>query len=174
MVRHYFPPRLVLSDLRTDDGRLRGGVLPRLRPRNVSPRSSEGAPSLGHNSSDWWLVGITPFPRGYSFPGGRACVCITPRYNPWAGALVDYRLVDRHYGVARRRPAQRSGRCIWLPGGCIRFWSPYLFASIPVNRFLHVITGPLNIALRPERPMGTLIRCQWKRSTNRHYRCWFI
>jgi hypothetical protein len=32
-----------------------------------------------------------------------------------------------------------------------------LFATIPVNRFLHVITGPLNIALRPERPMGTLV-----------------
>ena len=31
------------------------------------------------------------------------------------------------------------------------------FATIPVNRFLHVITGPLNIAGRPERPMGTLV-----------------
>src|SRR5438874_3492653 len=31
------------------------------------------------------------------------------------------------------------------------------FATIPVNRFLHVITGPLNIAGRPERPMGRLV-----------------
>ncbi len=31
------------------------------------------------------------------------------------------------------------------------------FATIPVNRFLHVITGPLNIAARPERPMGELV-----------------
>jgi len=31
------------------------------------------------------------------------------------------------------------------------------FATIPVDRFLHVITGPLNIAGRPERPMGTLV-----------------
>jgi Fe-S oxidoreductase len=31
------------------------------------------------------------------------------------------------------------------------------FATIPVNRFLHVITGPLNIAARPERPMGALV-----------------
>ena len=31
------------------------------------------------------------------------------------------------------------------------------FATIPVNRFLHVITGPLNIAGRPERPMGALV-----------------
>jgi Fe-S oxidoreductase len=30
-------------------------------------------------------------------------------------------------------------------------------ATIPVDRFLHVITGPLNIAARPERPMGTLM-----------------
>ena len=28
------------------------------------------------------------------------------------------------------------------------------FATIPLNRFLHVITGPINIAARPERPMG--------------------
>ena len=34
------------------------------------------------------------------------------------------------------------------------------FATIPVNRFLHVITGPLNIAVRPERPMGTLVPLQ--------------
>jgi len=31
------------------------------------------------------------------------------------------------------------------------------FATIPVDRFLHVITGPLNIAGRPERPMGALV-----------------
>ena len=31
------------------------------------------------------------------------------------------------------------------------------FATIPVNRFLHVITGPLNIAARPARPMGELV-----------------
>jgi Fe-S oxidoreductase len=31
------------------------------------------------------------------------------------------------------------------------------FATIPVNRFLHVITGPLNIAGRPRRPMGMLV-----------------
>jgi len=31
------------------------------------------------------------------------------------------------------------------------------FASIPLNRFLHVGTGPLNIATRPERPMGQLV-----------------
>ncbi|MDQ3198759.1 MAG: (Fe-S)-binding protein, partial [Verrucomicrobiota bacterium] len=31
------------------------------------------------------------------------------------------------------------------------------FATIPVNRFLHVITGPMNIAARPERPMGALV-----------------
>jgi Fe-S oxidoreductase len=30
-------------------------------------------------------------------------------------------------------------------------------ATIPVNRFLHVITGPLNIAAHPERPMGALV-----------------
>jgi ferredoxin len=32
-----------------------------------------------------------------------------------------------------------------------------LFATLPVNRFLHIITGPLNIATRPNRPMGALI-----------------
>src|SRR5262245_29543736 len=29
--------------------------------------------------------------------------------------------------------------------------------TIPVDRFLHVITGPLNIAVRPERPIGALV-----------------
>lgn len=31
-----------------------------------------------------------------------------------------------------------------------------LFATLPVNRFLHILTGPLNIAVRPEKPMGAL------------------
>ena len=31
-----------------------------------------------------------------------------------------------------------------------------LFVSIPVTRFLHVLTGPVNIAVRPDRPVGVL------------------
>jgi Fe-S oxidoreductase len=35
-----------------------------------------------------------------------------------------------------------------------------LFVSIPVTRFLHVLTGPMNIAARPDRPMGALAGLQ--------------
>jgi Fe-S oxidoreductase len=52
----------------------------------------------------------------------------------------------------------RSGQTMHLAAWWLHaFLVAAFFATIPVNRFLHVITGPLNIASRPKRPMGSLV-----------------
>src|SRR6266576_5380708 len=111
--------------------------------------------SLGHNSRDWWLLGLL------------LCLGVT-------GFLVE--ALRMHYTQVQSDVAHWSIVC-WLidvtllrgidPGRAqtlhlVACWLHAIlvaafFATIPVDRFLHVITGPLNIAVRPERPMGTLV-----------------
>ena len=51
----------------------------------------------------------------------------------------------------------RPERCISASWWLHTILVARFFATLPVNRFLHVITGPINIAARPERPMGALV-----------------
>src|SRR5437868_418636 len=111
--------------------------------------------SLGHNRSDWWrlslllLLGIT----GFAVEALRLHYTqVQPDLAHWSivGWLIDVNLL-RGIDVAT---AQTMHLATWWVHAIL---VAAFFATIPVDRFLHVITGPLNIAGRPERPMGTLV-----------------
>ncbi len=72
------PSRLVLPDLRTDDGCLRRGLLPRLHSGHVSPRlSTAGEPrsQLARLVVAWDSARTRP----HRFLRWKRCACITPR-----------------------------------------------------------------------------------------------
>jgi Fe-S oxidoreductase/nitrate reductase gamma subunit len=118
-------------------------------------RAFRRKPSLGHNRSDWWLLGVL-VSLGFT---GFAVEALRMHYTQvqppvayWStvGWLIDVRLlrgIDVHDAQTMHLAAW------WLHAILVAVF----IATIPVNRFLHVITGPLNIAARPERPMGTLV-----------------
>ena len=112
-------------------------------------------PSLGHNNSDWWLlslllaIGVTGFIV-------EALRIHYTQVQPWlahwstVGWLIDATLL-RGVGLATAQTMHLTAW--WLHAILVAVF----FATIPVNRFLHVITGPLNIATRPEREIGALV-----------------
>ena len=118
-------------------------------------RAFRKPPSLGHNRSDWWLLclllslGITGF----------AVETLRMHYTQvqapiahWStvGWLIDTSLL-RGLSLGAAKSAHLA--VWWLHAILVGL----LFATLPVNRFLHIITGPLNIATRPNRPMGALV-----------------
>jgi Fe-S oxidoreductase/nitrate reductase gamma subunit len=112
--------------------------------------------SLGHNRSDWWLLGLL-FSLGIT---GFAVEALRMHYTQvqppvayWStvGWLIDTTLL-RGIDVGTAQTMHLAAW--WLHAILVALF----FATIPVNRFLHVITGPLNIAGRPERPMGALVQ----------------
>ena len=78
---------------------------------------------------------------------------VQPDLAHWSivGWLIDVTLLR---GIDVGRPRKRCTSAAWWLHAIL---VAAFFATIPVNRFLHVITGPLNIAARPERPMGALV-----------------
>src|SRR6267378_1173892 len=111
--------------------------------------------SLGHNSRDWWLLGLL-LSLGVT---GFLVEALRMHYTQvqsdvahWSivGWLIDTTLL-RGIDVATAQTMHLAAW--WLHAILVAVF----FATIPVDRFLHVITGPLNIAGRPERPMGTLV-----------------
>lgn len=118
--------------------------------RRIAARSA----SLGHTSRDWFLLGLL------------SGICITGFF------LEAFRLqyTNVETGIARwsfigwllarslhNTIAQPTAKLLhlstwWLHVGFITLF----FAVIPVTRFFHVITGTLNISLRPSRPGGAL------------------
>ena len=117
-------------------------------------RAFRKPPSLGHNRSDWWLLGLL-LSLGIT---GFAVEALRLHYTQveapiehWStvGWLIDFTLLrglDLH-------TAQAAHLTVWWIHAIL---VALLFATLPVNRFLHIITGPLNIATRPDRPMGAL------------------
>src|SRR6267143_854652 len=112
-------------------------------------------PSLGHNKSDWCLLGLL-LSLGVTGFAVEALRIHYTQVQPWiarwstVGWLIDTSLLQRlDIGTARKLHLTAW----WLHSILVAAF----FASIPVTRFLHVITGPANIAGRPERPMGELI-----------------
>ena len=112
-------------------------------------------PSLGHNWRDWWLLssllalGITGF-------AVEALRLHYTQVQPWlahwstVGWLIDSTMLRGiDLGTAKTMHLVTWWLHTILVAGFL--------ASIPVNRFLHVITGPINIAARPQRPMGQLV-----------------
>ncbi len=111
--------------------------------------------TLGHNSRDWWLLGLL-LSLGVT---GFLVEALRMHYTQvqsdvahWSivGWLIDVTLLR---GIDPGRAQTLHLGAWWLHAILVAAF----FATIPVNRFLHVITGPLNIAARPERPMGTLV-----------------
>jgi Fe-S oxidoreductase len=118
-------------------------------------RGFKRKPSLGHNKSDWWLLGLL-LSLGVT---GFALEALRIHYThvqPWlahwstVGWLIDTTLL-RGLDIGTARTLHLAAW--WLHAILVAAF----FFSIPVTRFLHVITGPANIAGRPERPMGTLV-----------------
>ena len=118
-------------------------------------RTFRKPPSLGHNRSDWWLLslllslGLTGFAveaLRLHYTGVEAPI------GHWStvGWFIDTTLL-RRLNVAT---AQSMHLVAWWIHAIL---VGLLFATLPVNRFLHIITGPLNIASRPDRPMGALV-----------------
>ena len=112
-------------------------------------------PSLGHNRSDWWLLGLllSLGLTGFAVEALRMHYTqVQPPVAHWStvGWLIDTTLLG---GIDVGRARSMHLAAWWLHAILVAAF----IATIPVDRFLHVITGPLNIAGRPERPMGTLV-----------------
>src|SRR4029079_2604154 len=112
-------------------------------------------PSLGHNWRDWWLLSVL-LALGLTGFVVEALRMHYTQVQPWlahwstVGWLIDTTLL-RGVDVETARTMHLAAwwvHTILVAG---------FFASIPLNRFLHVSTGPLNIATRPDRPMGQLV-----------------
>src|SRR5207247_10185206 len=118
-------------------------------------RAFQRKPSLGHSRSDWWLLGLllSLGITGFAVEALRMHYTqVQPDVAHWSivGWLIDVTLLR---GIDPGRAQTLHLGAWWLHAILVAAF----FATIPVNRFLHVITGPLNIASRPERPMGTRV-----------------
>ncbi|TMK08632.1 MAG: 4Fe-4S dicluster domain-containing protein, partial [Alphaproteobacteria bacterium] len=118
-------------------------------------RAFQRPPSLGHNLRDWWLLGLllSLAVTGFMVEALRIHYTqVQPDVAHWSivGWLIDVTLL-RDIDVGRAQTMHLAAW--WLHAILVALF----FATIPVNRFLHVITGPMNIAARPERPMGALV-----------------
>jgi Fe-S oxidoreductase/nitrate reductase gamma subunit len=118
-------------------------------------RAFRRKPSLGHNRSDWWLLGLllSLGVTGFVLEALRMHYTqVQPPIAYWStvGWLIDVALL-RGIDVGNAQTMHLAAW--WLHAILVAVF----LATIPVNRFLHVLTGPLNIAARPERPMGALM-----------------
>jgi Fe-S oxidoreductase/nitrate reductase gamma subunit len=118
-------------------------------------RAFHRKPSLGHNKSDWWLLGLllSLAVTGFAVEALRMHYThVQPWLAHWStvGWLIDTTLL-RGLDISTARTFHLVAW--WLHAILVAAF----FATIPVTRFLHVITGPANIAGRPERPMGALV-----------------
>ncbi|MBA3963979.1 MAG: 4Fe-4S dicluster domain-containing protein [Chthoniobacterales bacterium] len=112
-------------------------------------------PSLGHNWRDWFLLGVllSLGITGFAVEALRMHYTqVTPWVAHWStvGWLIDSTFLQ---GLSIGTAKTMHLMTWWLHTILVAGF----FVTIPVDRFLHVITGPLNIATRPERPMGTLV-----------------
>jgi len=117
-------------------------------------RAFRRKPSLGHNWRDWWLLGVllSLGVTGFVVEALRMHYTqVQPPIAHWSvvGWLIETTLLGR-VDVSSAQSMHLAAW--WLHAILVAAF----IATIPVDRFLHVITGPLNIAARPERPMGAL------------------
>ncbi len=118
-------------------------------------RAFHRPPSLGHNWRDWWLLGIL-LALGVTGFAVEALRMHYTQVQPWlahwstVGWLIDTTMLR---GIDIGTAKNMHLVTWWVHTILVAAF----FATIPVNRFLHVITGPMNIAARPERPMGALV-----------------
>lgn len=111
--------------------------------------------SLGHNWRDWWLLGclLAIGVTGFLIEAFRIHFTqVQPWLAHWSlvGWAIDFTLL-RGLSFATARALHLT--TWWIHAVLVSAF----YVTIPVDRFLHVITGPLNIATRPNRPMGALV-----------------
>lgn len=112
------------------------------------------SPSLGHDPRDWALLCLLLF-IGLS---GFLLEALRLKYSQVGPMEGRWSIVG--WGIQSIMPSGLSveGARIfhltvwWLHAASIAVF----FATLPVTRMLHAITGPLNIAVRPSRSMGAL------------------
>lgn len=117
-------------------------------------RAARRPVSLGHTGRDWTLLGLL-LSLGVT---GFVLEAFRLHYTQVAPGVARWSIVGRTLDVALLGGLD--------PGAArtMHMWTWWLhtilvalfFAAIPVTRFLHVITGPLNIAARPALPIGAL------------------
>jgi Fe-S oxidoreductase/nitrate reductase gamma subunit len=117
-------------------------------------RAFRRPPSLGHNFSDWWLLSLL-LSLGVT---GFAVEALRLHYTQVQAPIEHWStvgwLIDRSFLHGLNiHTAQSIHLGVWWLHAIL---VAVLFATLPINRFLHIITGPLNIATRPDRPMGAL------------------
>ncbi len=118
-------------------------------------RAFRRKPSLGHNWSDWYLLGLL-LALGVT---GFVVEALRMQYTQVQPELAHWSVVGWLMDVTIFRGLNiGAARTLHLGSWWVHtiLVAP-LFVTLPVNRFLHIITGPLNIALRPDRPMGALV-----------------
>jgi Fe-S oxidoreductase/nitrate reductase gamma subunit len=111
--------------------------------------------SLGHNWRDWWLlscllaIGLT----GFLIEAFRIHFTqVQPWLAHWSviGSAIDLTFLS---GLSLGTARTLHLTTWWVHAILVSAF----YVTIPVDRFLHVFTGPLNIATRPNRPMGALV-----------------
>ena len=118
-------------------------------------RAFRRKPSLGHNRSDWWLLGVL-LSLGVT---GFAVEALRLHYTQVQADLAHWSIVGWFIDITLLRGIDvGNAKTMHLTAWWLHAILVAAFiATIPVDRFLHVITGPLNIAARPQRPMGALV-----------------
>ena len=110
--------------------------------------------SLGHVPKDWAILGILLALGVTGFLVEAFRMHYTQVPDPVARWSLVGRWIDRTMLSGITVESARSTHLIlwWLHAILVSA----LFFCLPVTRFLHVLTGPANIASRPSRPMGAL------------------
>lgn len=117
-------------------------------------RALRRPPSLGHNAGDWALLGLL-LSIGLT---GFVLEALRMRYTQVSPDQASWSIVGRGIGVAMLSGVDvGTARSFhlgvwWLHAVLVAV----LLATMPFTRMRHVIVGPVNIALRPSRPMGAL------------------
>jgi Fe-S oxidoreductase len=111
-------------------------------------------PALGHNARDWMLLTLLLVlgVSGFFVEALRLhCTQVSPGIARWSlvGHAMDLALFSN---LGTSTALQLHLGFWWLHAALVSLF----FVSIPVTRFLHVLTGPVNIATRSARPMGVL------------------
>jgi Fe-S oxidoreductase len=114
--------------------------------------------SLGHNPRDWVLLGLLLAlgTTGFIVEALRLHYTQVPfGVARWSviGHAMDITLL-RNFDINTTRDLHLG--FWWLHAILVAA----LFAALPVTRFLHILTGPANIAARPARAMGALAPLQ--------------
>jgi Fe-S oxidoreductase/nitrate reductase gamma subunit len=117
-------------------------------------RAFQRPPALGHVPSDWAVLAILLALGVTGFLVEALRIHYTQVPDPIARWSAVGHLINQTLLSGFTTETTRSTHLIlwWVHAILVAV----LFLALPVTRFLHVLTGPANIAARPSRPMGAL------------------